>query len=252
MAGGARIPFDLLPGYKRWGASLGSLLAAEAPLWIYGEVGSGVSFLVSWLAAARGVESLDDAESAGDLEAWIRLHPMGVLGSHRTPEDPATASSAGRCVLLRLLSLDEDPAAMGDCLEALAGIEGVAGPFPPELLALPCPGNLRGLRNRLLRWKLLGQLPGEAALEGSGPLPLDAEDLATNLHVLERLLLHRALRRSYGNRVEAARRLGVSRRQLYLLVARHGDPVRGEAPSAEGPKRLMRLRQNSSPGGDHR
>jgi hypothetical protein len=54
--------------------------------------------------------------------------------------------------------------------------------------------------------------------------------------------------------VEAARRLGVSRRQLYLLVARHGDPVRGEAPTNEGPKRLgkARKRQNSSPESGHR
>jgi DNA-binding NtrC family response regulator len=76
-------------------------------------------------------------------------------------------------------------------------------------------------------------------------LPLETEDLAANLHVLERVLLHRALRRSYGNRVEAAGRLGVSRRQLYLLIARHGDPVRGELPSHPGPKRLNK-RPNSS------
>ncbi|HWQ09497.1 MAG TPA: helix-turn-helix domain-containing protein, partial [Holophaga sp.] len=79
---------------------------------------------------------------------------------------------------------------------------------------------------------------------------LEAEDMASNLHMLERLLLHRALRRSYGNRMEAARRLGVSRRQLYLLIARHGDPVRGEVPTSQGPKRLgkQRSRQNSSRG----
>ncbi len=124
-------------------------------------------------------------------------------------------------------------------------------PLPPALGILPCPGNLRGLRNRLVRWKLLGQLPEDPAPR----LPLaDSEDLAANLHVLERLLLHRALRRSYGNRAEAARRLGVSRRQLYLLIARHGDPVRGEVPTHEGPKRLekRRGRQNSSPDPAHR
>jgi hypothetical protein len=40
--------------------------------------------------------------------------------------------------------------------------------------------------------------------------------------------------------MEAAHRLGVSRRQLYLLIARHGDPVRGEPPSSVGPKRLCK------------
>jgi len=107
------------------------------------------------------------------------------------------------------------------------------------------------LRNRLLRWKLMGQLP---AFEPSGPPRFEAEDLATNLHELECFLLHRALRRAYGNRVEAARRLGVSRRQLYLLIQRHGDPVRGDLGTGKRPKRLLKQHpaQNSSPGSDAR
>jgi hypothetical protein len=50
--------------------------------------------------------------------------------------------------------------------------------------------------------------------------------------------------------VEAAGRLGVSRRQLYLLIRRHGDPVRGEPPSGDLPHRIRKRRtiQNSSPG----
>nr|WP_279341214.1 helix-turn-helix domain-containing protein [Geothrix sp. SG198] len=97
----------------------------------------------------------------------------------------------------------------------------------------------------MLRWKLLGQLPEP---EPAGPPRFEAEDLATNLHDLERFLLHRALRRAYGNRVETALRLGVSRRQLYLLIRRHGDPVRGEAASGDLPQRMKRRRsaQNSS------
>jgi DNA-binding NtrC family response regulator len=107
------------------------------------------------------------------------------------------------------------------------------------------------LRNRLLRWKLMGQLPMAAPV---GPPRFEAEDLASNLHELERFLLHQALRRSYGNRVEAAQRLGVSRRQLYLLIRRHGDPVRGEAASGDLPQRVKKRlpAQNSSPGRDIR
>nr|WP_306672431.1 helix-turn-helix domain-containing protein [Geothrix fuzhouensis] len=150
------------------------------------------------------------------------------------------------CLELRLPSLEEDPACMPRVLAALAEEEGVPAPWPPALGALPCPGNLRELRNRLLRWKLLGQLPGP---EPAGPPRFEAEDLATNLHDLERFLLHRALRRAYGNRVEASARLGVSRRQLYLLIRRHGDPVRGESASGDLPQRLKKRRsaQNSSP-----
>jgi len=241
------IPPAQLPGYARWGADLPALLALEAPLWVHGEAGCGVSCLAAWIAQQRGTPLQDDAEwlEPALLEEWIKAHPRGVLGSHRPPEDPAVGGSASRCVALRLHTLEEDPEAMRDCLARLAQEEGVPGPLPPALGRLPCPGNLRGLRNRLVRWKLLGQLPDEMP---AGPLPLEAEDLASNLHVLERLLLHRALRRSYGNRVEAARRLGVSRRQLYLLIARHGDPVRGEQPTSAGPKRLgkQRLRAGSN------
>jgi hypothetical protein len=182
------------------------------------------------------------------LKEWLRAHPRGVVACHGGPQDPRWGEMASHCLVFRLPSLAEAPGSLSACAEALAEEEGVPLPLPPALLALPCPGNLRGLRNRLIRWKLLGQLPEEA---GPGVLPLDTENLAANLHVLERLLLHRALRRSYGNRVEAARRLGVSRRQLYLLIARHGDPVRGEAPRLEGPKRLLRG-QNSRGQAFHR
>ena len=254
MAGGARIPFDRLPGFASWGARLEELLALTEPLWVHGESGVGVSSVGAWLAERRGEPFLDDAErqDSESLGNWIQAHPKGICGSHRSPEDPAVASAGCHCVALRLLPLEEAPEAIAACLEALASQEGLQGSLPAVLQLLPCPGNLRGLRNRILRWKLLGQLPSETSLEGSAPLPLETEDLASNLHVLERLLLHRALRRSYGNRVEAAKRLGVSRRQLYLLVARHGDPVRGEAPTSDGPKRLNRLRQNSSNRGEHR
>lgn len=240
------IPLEQLPGYAQWGQALPSLLDLAAPLWIHGQAGCGVSSLAGWLARQRGTPLLDDAEllDAEPRERWLASNPRGVLGSHRPPEDVSVAASASRCVALRLPALEEDPEAMVACLAFLAEEEGLPAPLPLALGLLPCPGNLRGLRNRLVRWKLLGQLPDEVP---AGPLPLEAEDLASNLHVLERLLLHRALRRSYGNRMEAARRLGVSRRQLYLLIARHGDPVRGEAPTSAGPKRLGKQRLKAVP-----
>jgi hypothetical protein len=232
-----------LPGSLAWVGALDALCAHPGPLWIHGGAGGGVTTLGAWLAQARGAALLDDAEtvSAAERQAFLRDAPRGVLASHVGPEAPTVAGEAERCLAFRIPSLEEAPQDVPRCLAALAAEEGVEGPLPPALGLLPCPGNLRGLRNRLVRWKLLGQLPEEPAQ--SLPLP-DSEDLAANLHVLERLLLHRALRRSYGNRVEAARRMGVSRRHLYLLIARHGDPVRGEAPTREGPKRLRR-RQNS-------
>lgn len=250
------IPLAHMPGYSRWGSALPALIALRMPLWVHGEAGCGVSCVAAAMAEERDAPFLDDAELLAPeaLGDWIRAHPWGVLGSHRSPEDPAVAEAASHCISMKLFSLEEDPDSVERCAGILAQEAGILGPLPPALSRLPCPGNLRGLQNRLVRWKLLGQLPEDLPATGGGPLPLEAEDLATNLHALERLLLHRVLRRSYGNRVEAAQRLGVSRRQLYLLIARHGDPVRGDAPTSEGPKRLgrQRLRQNSSKDPGHR
>lgn len=233
------IPLPLLPGFSRWGAHLDALLARPEALWIHGPAGSGVSALAAELARRRGVswtEAVDPEEGA----AWMTAHPGGVVAAR----GPAPGTFA--CLALRLPDLEEDPASIPELLAAMAREEEIPAPWPPALAALPCPGNLRELRNRLLRWKLLGQLPEP---ESGGPPRFEAEDLASNLHELERFLLHRALRRAYGNRVEAAVRLGVSRRQLYLLIRRHGDPVRGESGVGDLPQRMRKRQpaQNSSP-----
>ena len=235
------IPLSLLPGFGRWGAHLEALLARPEGLWIHGPGGAGVSTTAAELARRRGGPWIE-AGTPEEGAAWAAAHPGGVVAG------PGPMPAGLPCLELRLPALEEDPACLPDLLAALADEEGVAAPWPPSLGTLPCPGNLRELRNRLVRWKLLGQLPGPP--EPAGPPRFEAEDLATNLHELERFLLHRALRRAYGNRVEAALRLGVSRRQLYLLVRRHGDPVRGEPASGELPRRLQKRKsaQNSSRG----
>lgn len=224
------IPIPLLPGFARWGAHLDDLLARPEGLWVHGPTGSGASTLAAQLAARRGVP-WQDAGTPEAGAAWLASHARGVVAARVPPPGDAP------CLELCLPPLDEEPSALPRLLEALAAEEGVEGPLPPALGRLPCPGNLRELRNRLARWKLLGQLP-EA--ETGGPPRFEAEDLATNLHELERFLLHRALRRAYGNRSEAAARLGVSRPQLYHLIHRHGDPVRGEPATGDLPARLRR------------
>ena len=234
----------LLPGFAHWGAHLDELVARPEALWIHGPSGSGASTLAAGLAQRRGVAWLDAAEM-DTTEAWLATHPRGIVAAR------GTAPGHLPCLTLRLPGLEEHPEAIAGLMAAFALEEGVEGPLPTALAALPCPGNLRELRNRLLRWKLMGQLPVAAPV---GPPRFEAEDLASNLHELERFLLHQALRRSYGNRVEAAQRLGVSRRQLYLLIRRHGDPVRGEAASGDLPQRVKKRlpAQNSSPGLDIR
>lgn len=212
------IAWTLLPGLE--GLDLEALAARPEPIWIHGPAGSGRTAFASELAKRRG----------GAVSEGGTLSARAVAVS---PDAPPSAKWFG----LRLAGLDERPECIAPLLRALAHEEGVAGDLPPALGRLPCPGNLRELRNRVLRFKLLGQLP--EAPEATAPA-FEAEDLATNLHALEAYLLHRALRRSYGNRVEAASRLGVSRRQLYILIKRHGDPVKGEVPSGDLPKRLAK------------
>lgn len=234
------IPLSLLPGFARWGAHLDALVARPEGLWIHGPAGSGVSTLAAEFARRRGVPWTEAGDDPGGA-AWLAVHPRGVVAARKAAPDGLA------CLALRLPEVDEHPEALPALLAAFAAEEGLDGPPPPALGALPCPGNLRELRNRVLRWKLLGQLPEAGP---TGPPRFEAEDLATNLHDLERFLLHRALRRAYGNRVEAAGRLGVSRRQLYLLIRRHGDPVRGEPGAGDLPQRLRKRHrtQNSSPG----
>jgi len=238
------VPLALLPGFAQWGAHLDELLARPEALWIHGPSGAGSSTLAAEFARRRKAAWMEAGD--GDSPAtWLPAHPRGIVAAR------SAAPGSLPCLMLRLPGLEEHPEAIPGLLAAFAAEEGLEGPLPEALGALPCPGNLRELRNRLLRWNLMGQLPTAVP---DGPLRLEAEDLASNLHELERFLLHRALRRSYGSRVEAAQRLGVSRRQLYLLIRRHGDPVRGEAAAGDLPQRVKKRlpAQNSSPGLDIR
>ena len=232
------IPLEAIPGFDSWGKHLETLLAQGEPLWVYGPQGSGVSHTIRELSQRRASAFLDDADQVAPelLVDWLKAHPRGVLGAHGIPGSAASPASH-RCLPLRLWSLEEAPGSLIPCLEALGRDLGVPPPLPTALGLLPCPGNLLELHNRVLRWKLLGQAPEPESIH---QLPLEADSLAANLHILERTLLHRALRRSYGNRTEAAQRLGVSRRQLYFLIDRHGDPVRGSLPVAPPLKRLKK------------
>ncbi|WP_212646762.1 sigma-54 dependent transcriptional regulator [Delftia sp. PE138] len=97
------------------------------------------------------------------------------------------------------------------------------------LLAHDWPGNVRELRNAMERAALLcpgpvigpehiGLQPAAAngpAIDWNGPL-------APAVAQLEREMVTRALAAATGNRAEAARRLGLSRQQLYRKLAEFG------------------------------
>src|SRR5262249_42829289 len=91
------------------------------------------------------------------------------------------------------------------------------------LLAYRWPGNVRELRNVIERatilcedgWIRVHHLPSDV-ITGAGPS--NADDLGTvERHVIERVMLD-----TKGNKALAARKLGISRSQLYWRLSRYG------------------------------
>jgi DNA-binding NtrC family response regulator len=93
------------------------------------------------------------------------------------------------------------------------------------LLNYDWPGNIRELANVLERGQILAQdnvitlddLP-DALLS----IPLIADDAGPlNLHALEQRTVQTALQQAKGNKVHAAKALGISRRALYRLIEKY-------------------------------
>ena len=79
------------------------------------------------------------------------------------------------------------------------------------LKAYGWPGNVRELRNLVERTLILGRFPAEFQMEMSD---VDALDDAMLLGTLEKQHILNMLGECNGNRAEAARRLGISRKTI--------------------------------------
>jgi transcriptional regulator with GAF, ATPase, and Fis domain len=103
------------------------------------------------------------------------------------------------------------------------------------LLEHDWPGNVRELRNVLERATILcenGSIgPEDLSLWPASPAPVDS----TDLDVIERRTIERVMREANGNKVQASRRLGITRMQLYSRLRKHGL----EAPSATAGEGLV-------------
>jgi len=92
------------------------------------------------------------------------------------------------------------------------------------------PGNVREFRNVIERSLLLGKLPGDCCADASGvrasePVePGAAYPLDWTLEDVEREHMQRVLQSVNGNKSEAARRLGVSRKTLERKASAWPDP----------------------------
>ena len=96
------------------------------------------------------------------------------------------------------------------------------------------PGNVRELRNVLERATILCEgeaiRPEDLALWSAS----QAQGDSTDLEVLERRTIERVMRDANGNKVEASRRLGISRMQLYGRLRKYGLETRPvEAPDTD-------------------
>jgi DNA-binding NtrC family response regulator len=117
--------------------------------------------------------------------------------------------------------------------------DGAPVTFTPEALEVlrsqPWPGNVRQLENLIERVVLLSVsavIDREAVIDAlqsdGGPVPLVAGDSAAgeasldeSVREVERKAVRMALERARGNRTQAARLLGVSRRTLYNKLAEY-------------------------------
>ena len=103
------------------------------------------------------------------------------------------------------------------------------------------PGNVRELANVLERAQILAEghvitvddLPETMQ---TAPFPPDVFSPGSlNLNQLERRAVQTALQQAEGNKVRAAEALGVTRRTLYRLIAKHGlDKAHGDQDGSSG------------------
>jgi DNA-binding NtrC family response regulator len=105
-------------------------------------------------------------------------------------------------------------------------IEGVSRKALSQLMSYAWPGNVRELENVLER--AIARCPSGGTLESTyfddlvaPPSPRPASSLQSNLATTERDTILAALRRTDGNKSEAARLLGITRAGLYLKLKRH-------------------------------
>jgi DNA-binding NtrC family response regulator len=108
-------------------------------------------------------------------------------------------------------------------------IEGVSSAAERVLMSATWPGNVRELRNVLERACMLADGPTlterdvSAAMPASRvPTPVAGTTAPEGLEAVEREHIVRVLGEVRGNKLAAARRLGISRRTLYRRLERHG------------------------------
>jgi transcriptional regulator with GAF, ATPase, and Fis domain len=121
---------------------------------------------------------------------------------------------------------------------------GITHEARAALLGYGWPGNVRELRNVLERAAIVS----EGGLIAPEHLSLMSEDAqaaspSTNVKAVERQLIEQVLRECAGNKSQAARRLGLTRKQLYVRLRQYelsDEPGDDETPGRGGPRADLR------------
>jgi transcriptional regulator with PAS, ATPase and Fis domain len=111
---------------------------------------------------------------------------------------------------------------------AAGGVVAVTAEAMGALCDYDWPGNVRELRNVIERATIMcddGWIrPADLSLRSASAVRSDS----TDLEVIERRTIERVMREASGNKVQASRRLGISRMQLYTRLRKYGletDPA---------------------------
>jgi transcriptional regulator with PAS, ATPase and Fis domain len=104
-------------------------------------------------------------------------------------------------------------------------LAGLTSDARAALLEHDWPGNVRELRNALERAAILcegGLITADhLSLRRTSPGPSTPPDAPNDLNVVERDTIARVMRDTGGNKAKAARRLGLSRTQLYVRLRKY-------------------------------
>jgi transcriptional regulator with PAS, ATPase and Fis domain len=153
--------------------------------------------------------ALDRADFREDLYYRLKVFEIRIPPLRERPEDiiPLTAAF-----------LDDIGRSFG---RAPIGITREAKDM---LLAHPWRGNARELRNVLERATIVS----EGGLIAPEHLAIDVararlDPLTTDVRTMERQLIERVLQETRGNKSRAAKRLGLTRKQLYGRLAQYGS-----------------------------
>jgi transcriptional regulator with PAS, ATPase and Fis domain len=156
--------------------------------------------------------SLSDAVAQGHFRADL-YYRLNVVDIHLPP----------------LRERREDiPALVSGFLREFAHTAGRTVEITPAamnaLLRHDWPGNVRELRNVIERATILCEHeaihPEDLALASASAPPVHGD--STDLDAIERQTIERVMRETHGNKVNASRKLGISRMQLYGRLRKYG------------------------------